>query len=102
MVVFYICFSFFCDCVKVISNDRYKSVLHRAVVNCDKERISIPTFYCPSPDAVIRPAPQLVDDDQNPPFYTNFTYQQYYEKFWNRGLSTESCLDIFKTTTSYV
>ncbi|KAM7525971.1 hypothetical protein LguiA_015873 [Lonicera macranthoides] len=89
------------DQMQVISNDRYKSVLHRAVVNCDKERISIPTFYCPSSDAMIRPAPQLVDD-QNPPVYTNFTYQQYYEKFWNRGLSTESCLDIFKATSSYV
>ncbi|KAJ4723832.1 Oxoglutarate/iron-dependent dioxygenase [Melia azedarach] len=41
------------DQMQVLSNDRYKSVLHRAVVNCDKERLSIPTFYCPSPDAVI-------------------------------------------------
>ncbi|GKV04060.1 hypothetical protein SLEP1_g16274 [Rubroshorea leprosula] len=35
--------------MQVISNDRYKSVLHRAVANCEKERMSIPTFYCPSP-----------------------------------------------------
>ncbi|KAE8710718.1 hypothetical protein F3Y22_tig00110319pilonHSYRG00187 [Hibiscus syriacus] len=44
------------DQMQVISNDRYKSVLHRAVVNRNKERISIPTFYCPSPDALIGPA----------------------------------------------
>ena len=80
---------------KVISNDRYQSVLHRAVVNCEKERMSIPTFYCPSPDAVIGPAPQVVDRD-HPPHYTNFTYSEYYRKFWNRGLSKESCLDMFK------
>ncbi|KAK2981958.1 hypothetical protein RJ640_019178, partial [Escallonia rubra] len=47
------------DQMQVLSNDRYKSVLHRAVVNSDKERISIPTFYCPSPDAVIGPASGL-------------------------------------------
>ncbi|GJR81980.1 putative reverse transcriptase domain-containing protein [Tanacetum coccineum] len=36
---------------KILSNDKYNSILHRAVVNCDKERISMPTFYCPSHDA---------------------------------------------------
>ncbi|EEF47075.1 protein DMR6-LIKE OXYGENASE 1 [Ricinus communis] len=83
------------DQIQVISNDRYKSVLHRAVVNSNKERISIPTFYCPSPDAAIGPAPPLVDN-HHPLLYTNFTYSQYYHKFWNRGLATHTCLDMFK------
>lgn len=82
---------------QVISNDRYKSVLHRAVVNCNKDRISIPTFYCPSPDAVIGPAPELVKDD-HPAVYKNFTYGDYYSQFWNRGLATECCLDTFKAS----
>ncbi|XP_058221885.1 protein DMR6-LIKE OXYGENASE 2-like [Rhododendron vialii] len=85
------------DQMQVISNDRYKSVLHRAVVNSDRERISIPTFYCPSPDAVIGPTPELVDDeDRRSAVYKKFTYQEYYDKFWNRGLVTECCLDMFK------
>ncbi|KAG6748281.1 hypothetical protein POTOM_048198 [Populus tomentosa] len=79
----------------VISNDRYRSVLHRAVVDRDKERISIPTFYCPSPDAVIRPAPSLIDDD-HPALYGNFAYSEHYQKFWNHGLATETCLGMFK------
>ncbi|TKY61188.1 Hyoscyamine 6-dioxygenase [Spatholobus suberectus] len=83
------------DQIQVLSNDRYKSVLHRAVVNCDKERMSIPTFYCPSPDAVIGPARQLVDHD-HPAQYRNFRYNEYYQKFWNRGLSKGTCLDMFK------
>lgn len=83
------------DQMQVISNDRYKSVLHRAVVNCNKDRISIPTFYCPSPDAVIGPAPELVKDD-HPAVYKNFTYGDYYTQFWNRGLATECCFDAFK------
>lgn len=87
------------DQMQVISNDRYKSVLHRAVVNCEKERMSIPTFYCPSPDALIGPAEKLIDE-QNPAVYRSFTYAEFYEKFWNRGLATECCLDMFKSSSS--
>lgn len=84
------------DQIQVLSNDCYKSAVHRAVVNCQKERISIPTFYCPSPDAVIGPAPGLVDHG-HPALYRKFTYSEYFGKFWNRGLATKSCLDMFKT-----
>ncbi|EEF43478.1 protein DMR6-LIKE OXYGENASE 2 [Ricinus communis] len=87
------------DQMQVISNDRYKSVLHRAVVNSYEERISIPTFYCPSPDAVIGPAKDLIDPD-HPAAYREFTYAEYYEKFWDRGLAKECCLDLFKTSTA--
>ncbi|KEH18558.1 putative flavanone 3-dioxygenase [Medicago truncatula] len=83
------------DQIQVISNDRYKSVLHRALVNSEKERMSIPTFYCPSPDAIIRPAPQLIDNYHTVQ-YKEFEYNEYYNKFWNRGLSKETCVDMFK------
>ncbi|XP_026383289.1 protein DMR6-LIKE OXYGENASE 2-like [Papaver somniferum] len=65
------------DQIQAISNDKYKSVLHRAVVNCDKERFSIPTFCCPSKEAVIGPASQLVDDE-HPSLYKDFTYTEYF------------------------
>lgn len=32
------------DQIQMISNDKYKSVLHRALVNCKKERVSIPSY----------------------------------------------------------
>nr|UXL73236.1 2-oxoglutarate-dependent dioxygenase GA 20-oxidase [Jasminum sambac] len=85
------------DQIQVLSNDRYKSVLHRAVVNSYRERISIPTFYCPSPEAVISPAPQLIDQ-HHPCQYRSFTYDEYYQKFWNTGLATETCLDWFRAS----
>ncbi|KAI3860793.1 hypothetical protein MKX03_033895 [Papaver bracteatum] len=85
------------DQIQAISNNKYKSVLHRAVVNCDKERFSIPTFCCPSKEAVIGPASQLVDDE-HPSLYKDFTYTEYFGKFWNQKLGTESTSDIFKTT----
>ncbi|MFS8026013.1 putative flavanone 3-dioxygenase [Helianthus anomalus] len=78
---------------EVMSNDKYKGILHRAVVNCDKERISIPTYYCSSPEAVIGPVSEVVSDDE-PVVYRQFTYGEYYEKF--NGL--EKCLDMFMTS----
>ncbi|KAK5783666.1 hypothetical protein PVK06_038179 [Gossypium arboreum] len=84
------------DQIQVLSNDSYKSVLHRAVVNCKEERISIPTFYCPSTDAVMGPAPKLIDPLHHPPLYRNSSYSEYYHSFWKRGLNSETCLDMFK------
>ncbi|XP_026656573.2 protein DMR6-LIKE OXYGENASE 2-like isoform X2 [Phoenix dactylifera] len=81
----------------VLSNGKYKSVLHRAVVNSNSARISIPTFYCPSSDAVIKPPGSLVDQE-HPSIYRSFTYAEYYEKFWDHGMNSESCLDMFKAT----
>ncbi|KMZ72515.1 hypothetical protein ZOSMA_162G00360 [Zostera marina] len=82
------------DQIEVLSNGRYKSVLHRAIVNREQERMSIPTFYCPSMDSIIQPHKSLVDH-KNTQLYRTFTYGEYYEMFWNRGLSRESCLDLF-------
>ncbi|ESR34926.1 hypothetical protein CICLE_v10006688mg [Citrus x clementina] len=87
------------DQMQVLSNDLYKSVLYRALVNCDKERISIPTFYCPSPNAVIAPTKDLIDE-RHLAFYKNFTYAKYYQNFWNMGLAAEGCLDLFKASTT--
>ncbi|KAL8258568.1 hypothetical protein R6Q59_026521 [Mikania micrantha] len=85
------------DQVQVMSNGKYKSVWHRAVVNREKGRISIPTFYSPSSDAVMGPAPQLVTDDE-PALYNQFTYGEYYDKVWNNGL--DKSFDTFMSETN--
>ncbi|XP_042502945.1 protein DMR6-LIKE OXYGENASE 1-like [Macadamia integrifolia] len=87
------------DQIEVLSNGMYKSVLHRAVLNRNELRISVPTFYSPSPDAVIKPAQELVDEE-HPILYKSFTYNEYYTKFWNRGLATENCLDMFRASST--
>ncbi|KAH9302785.1 hypothetical protein KI387_014368 [Taxus chinensis] len=84
------------DQLEVLSNGIYKSAIHRAVVNCSEARISVPTFYCPSPDAVIQPAPGLITCD-NPARYRKFTYEEYYEKFWSKDLVEKTCLNSFTT-----
>lgn len=76
------------DQLQVLSNGIYKSAIHRAIVNPSESRISIPTFYCPSPDAVIEPADLLINPD-NPVRYRKFTYQEYYHNFWSAGLTIQ-------------
>ncbi|KAL8246316.1 hypothetical protein R6Q59_007532 [Mikania micrantha] len=83
--------------LSVMSNGKYKSVWHRAVVNRDKGRISIPTFYSPSSDAVMGPAPQLVTDDE-PALYNQFAYGEYYDKVWKNGL--DKSFDTFMSETN--
>jgi salicylic acid 3-hydroxylase len=84
---------------QALSNDLYKSVLHRVIVNNKSERISVPTFYSPSMDAVIEPAKGLLDE-HHPPVYRSFTYEEYFKAFWNQGLKSASCLDLFKQETN--
>ncbi|KAJ1281214.1 hypothetical protein BS78_04G290700 [Paspalum vaginatum] len=48
------------DQLEVITNGRYKSVMHRVLTRPDGNRMSIASFYNPGADAVIFPAPALV------------------------------------------
>eukprot|EP00253_Pinus_taeda_P013715 PITA_13715 len=82
------------DQIQVLSNGIYKSAIHRAIVNSSVSRISIPTFYCPSPDAVIEPASSLTNPN-NPGRYRKFTYEEYYRKFWSKNLDGKTCLEFF-------
>ncbi|XP_042513955.1 protein DOWNY MILDEW RESISTANCE 6-like [Macadamia integrifolia] len=84
------------DQLQALSNGRYKSVWHRAIVNSDKPRISIASFLCPANDAIIEPAKEVADDgSQVRALYRTFTYAEYYNKFWSRNLDQEHCLQLF-------
>ncbi|GKV25483.1 hypothetical protein SLEP1_g34920 [Rubroshorea leprosula] len=83
------------DQLQALSNGRYKSVWHRAIVNADKARMSIASFLCPYDDAIISPAKPLTEDGSGA-IYRDFTYAEYYSKFWSRNLDQEHCLELFK------
>ncbi|RRT67146.1 hypothetical protein B296_00022907 [Ensete ventricosum] len=83
------------DQLQALSNGRIKSVWHRAVVNSDRERISVASFLCPGNSVVISPPEKLVGGDGCPAMYTSYTYEEYYDKFWSTTLD-EHCLDFFK------
>ncbi|XP_022773714.1 flavanone 3-dioxygenase 2-like [Durio zibethinus] len=73
----------------------YRNVWHRAIVNADKERMSVASFLCPYDHALISPAKPLTEDGCGA-VYRDFTYAEYYSKFWSRNLDQEHCLELFK------
>ncbi|OMO57211.1 Isopenicillin N synthase, partial [Corchorus capsularis] len=57
------------DTFMALCNGKYKSCLHRAVVNKERERRSLVYFVCPKEDKVVRPPQDLV-----PRLYPDFTW----------------------------
>ncbi|XP_042061572.1 2-oxoglutarate-dependent dioxygenase 19-like [Salvia splendens] len=66
------------DQLEIFTNGRCKSVKHRAVVNEEKDRISIVVANGPSGEAVIGPAEALVEKDGGAKYYA-MKYEEYVE-----------------------
>ncbi|KAL9230542.1 hypothetical protein vseg_005880 [Gypsophila vaccaria] len=64
------------DQIEILSNGKYKSVLHRSLVNKDEARMSWAVFCVPPSDTMIGPLPELVND-HNPAVYSTKTYAQF-------------------------
>lgn len=76
------------DQVEILSNGRYKSVVHRVMADENGSRLSIATFYNPGGDAIISPAPALL-------YPSNIRFQDYLKvyattKFADKGPRFES------------
>ncbi|KAF8730253.1 hypothetical protein HU200_017234 [Digitaria exilis] len=67
------------DQLEVITNGRYKSVMHRVLTRPDGNRMSIASFYNPGADAVIFPAPELVagEEERAEAAYPRFVFEDY-------------------------
>lgn len=66
------------DQLEVITNGKYKSVLHRVIAQTEGNRMSIASFYNPGSDAVIYPAPALVEKEAvNSQVYPKFVFEDY-------------------------
>ncbi|KAA8515563.1 hypothetical protein F0562_018826 [Nyssa sinensis] len=65
------------DQLEVITNGKYKSVLHRVIAQSDGNRMSIASFYNPGSDAVIYPAPALIEKEEQKQVYPKFVFDDY-------------------------
>uniref|UniRef100_M8CMB2 1-aminocyclopropane-1-carboxylate oxidase n=1 Tax=Aegilops tauschii TaxID=37682 RepID=M8CMB2_AEGTA len=71
------------DQLEVITNGRYKSVMHRVLTRPDGNRMSIASFYNPGADAVIFPATALVEEPSEEAeragsaVYPRFVFEDY-------------------------
>ena len=60
--------------VKRISNDRFKSTLHRVINKSGKERYSLPFFFEPSFNALLKP---LCAENEQSQYTDNITAGQH-------------------------
>lgn len=67
------------DQLQTLSNGRYKSVLHRTLVNKDKVRMSWPVFCNPPLDLVVGPLKQLIDE-KNPAVFDGMSYREFRQR----------------------
>ncbi|KAK6149718.1 hypothetical protein DH2020_017243 [Rehmannia glutinosa] len=66
------------DQLEVITNGKYKSVMHRVIAQTDGTgRMSLASFYNPGSDAVIYPAPALVEKAESKDLYPKFVFEDY-------------------------
>ncbi|XP_006859068.2 probable 2-oxoglutarate-dependent dioxygenase ANS [Amborella trichopoda] len=72
------------DQTEIISNGIFKSAVHRAVVNANRARLSVATFYDPSKETKICPAPHLITDS-SPARYLDVLYGDYVSTWYSKG-----------------
>ncbi|KAM3362636.1 1-aminocyclopropane-1-carboxylate oxidase 1-like [Capsicum galapagoense] len=67
------------DQLEVITNGKYKSVMHRVIAQTNGTRMSLASFYNPGSDAVIYTAPTLVEKaaDESKQVYPKFLFADY-------------------------
>ncbi|CAL5387701.1 unnamed protein product [Camellia sinensis] len=75
-----------CDIFQVWSNDKYESVVHRAMVNSEKERISIVFFFYPAHYTMVEPLEELIND-RNPPKYRPYNWGKFSAARWRSNFT---------------
>ncbi|KAL6850385.1 hypothetical protein ACP4OV_021012 [Aristida adscensionis] len=80
------------DIVEILSNGRYKSVEHRALVHPDKERISAAMFHQPCPDTMVGPLSELVKDAGGAR-YKSMGYMDFMKHFFAAKLDGKNHID---------
>eukprot|EP01018_Ginkgo_biloba_P016777 Gb_06949 [translate_table: standard] len=86
------------DQLEILSNGKYKSVEHRAMVNKEKVRMSWAMFLAPPREGlslVISPLVELVDAE-NPPLYRAVCYKDYVLEFRKQRVFGKRFIDRFK------
>ena len=61
---------------QILSNGKYKSVEHRAVVNAEAARVSIAVGHGPEMDTIVQPASPLIKEKSESK-YRSIVYKDY-------------------------
>jgi isopenicillin N synthase-like dioxygenase len=80
------------DHLEILSNGRYKSVVHRAVVNSEKFRISVAALMSMPFEAKIAPAPELIDE-HHPALYRETNFAEFMNLLTSKEYKERAFLD---------
>ncbi|PWA37288.1 oxoglutarate/iron-dependent dioxygenase [Artemisia annua] len=80
------------EILEIVTNGQYKSVEHRAIVNSEKERLSIATFLSPKLDGDLGPAPSLITP-KTPPKFTRVAVADFFKNLFSRELNRKTNLE---------
>lgn len=70
------------DILEILSNGRYRSIEHRAIVHPDKERISAAMFHQTCPNTTVGPLQELVERDSGGARYRSMDYMDLMKGFF--------------------
>ncbi|KAL3681255.1 hypothetical protein R1sor_024211 [Riccia sorocarpa] len=85
------------DQLEILSNGRFKSILHRGSRNTSKERLAVACFYLPNSDSVMAPIEELVVCDQLPK-YRAIRFGDYFKSFIDKGNECKGRIEGLKIT----
>ncbi|XP_028771260.1 1-aminocyclopropane-1-carboxylate oxidase 1-like [Neltuma alba] len=93
------------DQIEVITNGKYKSVEHRVIAQTNGTMMSVASFYNPGSDAVIFPAPTLMEGKEEETngqiIYPKFVFEDYMKLYAALKLQAkEPRFDAMKPTSS--
>ncbi|XP_044491985.1 2-oxoglutarate-dependent dioxygenase 21, chloroplastic-like [Mangifera indica] len=83
------------DQIEVMSNGQYKSIVHRATVRKEKKRISIASFHSLAFNRKIRPAPDLLSEEQ-PVSYKEFSFNDFLDFISSNNITGGRFIDTLK------
>lgn len=65
------------DIIQVLTNNKFKSAMHRVVRSTGRHRHSFAFFYCLDSEKWIEPLPQFTSEIGEAPLYRKFWYKEY-------------------------
>ena len=80
---------------QIVTNGNYRSIEHRATVNSVRERLSMATFYSPSLEVDMGPAPSLITPE-SPALFKRIGVADYFRGFFSRKLDGKAYIDAMR------
>lgn len=82
------------DIIEIMSNGKYKSIEHRAVVDTDRERLSLATFFSPGVKGRVEPLPEILEKSEAR--YKSASMEEYIKMLFSFKLEGKNILDHMK------